>query len=251
MDDAIRALRDARRLVVLSGAGLSTESGIPDFRGKEGVWTRFDPDEFQYSRFLADPVRFWTKRHQLMDALALEDVQPNPAHHALAALSRSPRHLGHVTQNIDGLLTRAGHEEARLVEVHGSARTVRCVSCARFFPYERAREAVERGALPPRCPACGGVLKPGTVLFGEAMPEEAFDRAIGWARACDAMLVAGSSLVVHPVAALPQVALDRGARLVIANATPTGYDDQADALVRAPLGQALPALLRETGFLPG
>lgn len=245
---AVSALRDARRLVVLSGAGLSTESGIPDFRSPGGVWARFDPDEFHYHRFLADPVRFWQDRARLMEALDLENARPNPAHDALADASRSPRYLGHVTQNVDGLLHAARHEPEKMVEAHGSARTVRCIACLRFFPYESARVAVEAGRLPPRCEACGGILKPGTVLFGEGMPEEAFARAEEWARHADAMLVVGSSLVVWPVAALPATALERGARLVIVNASPTPYDAQADSVLRGKAGEVVPRLLRDAGL---
>lgn len=248
--DAAALLRDARRLVVLSGAGLSTESGVPDFRSPGGVWSTFDPDEFHYHRFLADPARFWRNRAKLMEALDLAHARPNAAHEALAAASRSDRYLGHVTQNVDGLLHAAAHAEEKIVEVHGNARSVRCVACLRFFPYETAREAVEKGVLPPPCPSCAGVLKPGTVLFGEAMPEEAFARAERWARECDTLLVVGSSLVVYPVAALPQVALARGARLLLINEAPTPYDAEADAVLRGRAGRVLPDLLRGAGFLP-
>lgn len=252
MDEVARAagiLREARRLVTVSGAGLSTESGVPDFRSKGGVWDAFDPDEFHYHRFLHDPAGFWRMRAKLMAALDLDRARPNPAHDALAAASRSPRYLGQVTQNVDGLLTDAGHAPEKLVEVHGSARTVRCLSCARFFPYGTARAEVERGALPPRCPACGGALKPGTVLFGESLPEGAFDTALAWARTADVLLVVGSSLVVHPVASLPAVAVERGARLVLVNGSPTDYDPDADAMVRGKAGEVLPHILREAGFL--
>ena len=252
MDEAARAadvLREARRLLTVSGAGLSTESGVPDFRSKGGVWDAFDPDEFHYHRFLHDPAGFWRMRAKLMAALDLDRARPNPAHEALAAASRSPRCLGHVTQNVDGLLTAAGHAADKLVEVHGSARTVRCLSCGRFFPYDVARAEVERGVLPPPCPACGGPLKPGTVLFGESLPEDAFDTALSWARTADAVLVVGSSLVVHPVASLPGVALARGARLVLVNGSPTSYDGDADAVVRGRAGEVLPGLLREAGLL--
>ena len=254
MDAVLQAahhvLQGARRLVVLSGAGLSTESGIPDFRGSGGVWERFDPDEFHYHRFLGDPAGFWRMRAKLMEALDLDSARPNAAHRALAVASLSPRYLGHVTQNIDGLLGHAGHAPGKTVEAHGSARTVRCIRCERFFPYEAARAEVERGAIPPRCPECReGVLKPGTVLFGESLPMDAFERALDWARTCDVMLVVGSSLVVHPVAALPGVAVDRGARLILVNDAPTPYDAQADAVVRAKAGEVLPGLLAGAGFV--
>lgn len=248
MDAAIETLRAARRLVVLTGAGVSTESGVPDFRSAGGIWTRFDPDDLRYERFLADPRGFWELRARLMDALDLDRARPNAAHAALAAASRSARVVGHVTQNIDGLFQAAGHDDAKLVEVHGTARKVRCIRCARFFPYEAARAAVEAGEIPPTC-ACGGALKPGTILFGEPLHAPDLARAQAWAWTCDAMLVVGSSLVVHPVAGLPEAALARGARLVIVNRDATPYDHEADAVVREPAGVAVPALLAGAGLV--
>lgn len=235
---AIAALRDARRLVVLTGAGVSTESGVPDFRGASGIWTTFDPRDFEYDRLLRDPAGFWALRKRLMDALDLASARPNAAHRAIAAASASPRFLGHVTQNIDGLFHEAGHAP-NLVEAHGSARTVRCLSCARFFPFDPALLAT----IPPRCASCGGILKPGTILFGEPLHAPDLRRAEAWARQCDAMLVVGTSLVVHPIAALPEVALDAGAALVIVNEDPTTYDARADAVVRGKAGAVVPELV--------
>jgi len=248
LDDATRLLRDATRLVVLTGAGVSTESGVPDFRGNGGIWTKFDPSDFQYDRFLRDPRGFWELRARLMQALDLANVRPNPAHDALARASRSPRVVGHVTQNIDGLFHVAGHEPGKLVEVHGSARSVRCIGCSAFFPYEVARAAVERGELPPQCPDCRGALKPGTILFGETLHAPDLRRAQEWFERADAVLVVGSSLVVQPVSGLPALALARGARLVIVNRDTTPYDDEADAVVRASAGEAVPAMLRAAGL---
>lgn len=248
MDDAATILADARRLLVVSGAGVSTASGIPDFRSPGGIWSRFDPREFAFERWRADPAGFWRLRAALMDALELDRVAPNPAHDALARASRSARFLGHVTQNIDGLFARAGHDPERLVEIHGSASRVRCLACDGWFPYAVAQAAVDAGRLPPPCPACGGPLKPGTVLFGESLPPRAWAQAEAWARHADVVLVAGSSLVVHPVAGLPERALERGARLVIANAEPTPADADADALVRGDVSATLPRLLAQAGL---
>lgn len=249
---------------MLSGAGLSTESGVPDFRSAGGtrshseggrrterpasIWSRFDPSDFEYARFVRDPRGFWELRAKLMDALDLENVHPNAAHEALAGASTSARYLGHVTQNIDGLLTNAGHAHEKLVEVHGSARTVRCLGCDSWFPYETARASVERGVLPPPCASCGAPLKPGTVLFGETLPDAALAQAAEWMRHADAVLVVGSSLVVYPVAALPTLALERGAALVIVNDSATPYDAEADALVRGKAGAVVPALLHRAGL---
>lgn len=252
MGDVRRAasiLAGARRLVVLTGAGVSTESGIPDFRSTGGIWTKLDPDEFRYERFLDDPAGFWRLRAKLMEAVDLDGAKPNPAHEALSRASRSARFVGHVTQNIDGLFHQAGHVPEKLVEIHGSARKVRCIACLAFFPYDVAKARVDAGDLPPPCPECGGPLKPGTILFGESLPEDALDQAAVWMRHADVVLVVGSSLVVHPVAALPAAALDTGAALVLVNRTETSYDAMAHAIVRDKAGVAVPSLLRAAGFL--
>lgn len=249
IEHAADVLAKSRRLVILTGAGVSTESGVPDFRTPgSGIWARFDPSEFQYERFVRDPAGFWHLRAKLMEALDLEHVRPNPAHHAIARASASPRFVGHVTQNIDGLFPDAGHMPEKLVEIHGTARKVRCIGCRAFFEYEVARAKVEAGIVPPPCPSCGGHLKPGTVLFGEDLPEHALDTAAVWMRHADAVLVIGSSLVVYPVAALPTLALDTGASLVLVNESPTSYDGMADAVVRAKAGAAVPDLLARAGF---
>lgn len=249
MEGPHRILADTRRLVVLTGAGVSTESGVPDFRSPGGIWSQFDPSDFEYERFLADPSGFWALRARLMEALGFERIRPNAAHDALARASASERYLGHVTQNIDGLLQQAGHRAEKLVDIHGSARTVRCIACSAFFPYETARAALERGEMPPRCASCAGALKPGTILFGEALHAPDLERAERWAREADTLLVVGSSLSVYPVASLPAIALDRGARLIIVNDARTPYDDVADAVVRARAGAALPELLASAGFV--
>ena len=245
---AADVLREARRLVVLTGAGVSTESGVPDFRSAGGIWEKFDPMDFQYDRLLDDPARFWTLRARLMAAFDIDNARPNPAHDAIARASKSEKFLGHVTQNIDGLFQMAAHDEGKLVEIHGSARTVKCLACARSFPYETARAEVERGAIPPLCDACGGVLKPGTILFGEMLPTDALAQAEEWMAHADAVLVVGSSLQVYPAAALPAVAVRRGAYLVIVNDAATPYDGEADAVLREKAGVAVPRLLRDAGL---
>lgn len=249
LERASDALRDAKRLVVLTGAGVSTESGIPDFRSAGGVWDTFDPEDFAYERFLDDPRGFWELRARLMEVLDLDNAAANAAHEAIARASASPRFLGHVTQNIDGLFARAGHVDDKLVEVHGSARTVRCIACDAWFGYEVAAASVARGALPPPCPTCAGALKPGTVLFGEMLPQRALSTGETWMRAADAVLVVGSSLVVYPVAALPDFAVERGAMLVVVNDQPTRLDAHADAVIRAKAGDVVPRMLADAGFV--
>ncbi len=247
---AVDILAAARRITVLTGAGISTASGIPDFRSPGGLWTRFDPSEFAYERFLADPARFWDLRARLMKEMDLASKEPNAAHTALVDLARAGRLRGLVTQNIDGLHQRAGLDEADIVEIHGSALRVRCIGCEAFFPFTVAEESLLRGVIPPPCPRCPGILKPGTVLFGETLPADALRQASAWARSCDVFLVAGSSLEVWPAAGLPRVAQDQGASLVIVNGTGTAHDDDADAVVRGRLEEVLPRLVGRA-FAPG
>ena len=236
-------LRASRRILVFSGAGLSTEAGVPDFRSEDGIWSRFDPDEFTFERLAHDPGGFWRQRVKLMNALRLHDVQPHEGHRALARLAGEPGVLGHVTQNIDGLLAVAGHPVDKLVELHGSAARVRCLACWRFFPYAQAAGALARGDEVPRCPACDGPLKPGTILFGEPLDEAALKRAYEWARHADLVLVLGSSLTVWPAADIPATAVARGAHLIVINRDATPLDGEADHILRTPLAQILPRLL--------
>lgn len=243
--DAARLLEG--RVAVLTGAGVSTESGIPDFRGPSGVWTRFDPDEFRFERLLADPRRFWTMRAKLMAEFGLERARPNAAHFALAAAAASPRLLGVATQNIDGLDRAAGMPEAKLAELHGNAANVRCLDCGFVEAYADVADAAASGAV--TCARCAGIVKPDVVLFGEALDAGVLARAEGWARACDAFLAVGSSLSVWPAAGLAVAAAERGAALVIVNESPTELDTRADAIVRKKAGAALPALLAEAGLI--
>ncbi len=241
--DAVRFLRASTRVVALTGAGISTGSGIPDFRSRGGIWTRFDPSEFAYARFLDDPVAFWTLRAALMAELDLASKRPNAAHEALVRLESAGKLRGVVTQNIDGLHSLVGHSRDRVIELHGSADQVRCVPCDVFYPFSVARAHLATGTVPPPCPGCAGPMKPGTVLFGEPLPILELSRATALARSCDVLLVAGSSLEVYPAAGLPQVARDAGAAVIIANASTTPFDVEADAVVRGDLSHVLPRLV--------
>ena len=217
--------------VVLSGAGISTESGIPDFRSAEGIWKRFDPMEVAHiDAFLVDPVKVWDFYGKRLDALG--EAEPNDGHRALAELEERGWIEAVVTQNVDGLHARAGTRE--LVEVHGSLRTVRCLHCgARTSTAEAAAE------LPPRCPACGEIPKPDVVMFGELLPGAAIERARRLAAEARLLLVVGSSLEVYPVAALPEETLAGGGRLAIVNRGGTQWDDRAAVVVDAGAGETL------------
>ena len=235
-------LRDAQRICVLTGAGISTDSGIPDYRGPQGVWTR-DPDAEKLvtlSYYLRDPEirrRSWLLRREL----AVADVRPNGGHAALADLQAQGRLLALLTQNIDGLHQAAG--STGVLELHGSVHEVVCTRCGTRLPTADVLARVDAGEPDPACPVCGGVLKTATVYFGEALDAEVIDAAAQAAADCDVFLTVGTSLGVHPAAGLVEVAAAHGARIGIVNAEPTPYDDLADLVVREPIGLALPALL--------
>ncbi|HKG26769.1 MAG TPA: Sir2 family NAD-dependent protein deacetylase [Thermomicrobiales bacterium] len=234
----IAAVANATRIVAFTGAGISTESGIPDYRGPGGVWERQAPPTI--GDFLENPQtrrEYWEGRRTRYPELAA--AKPNAGHLALAALERAGR-LSHViTQNIDGLHQAAGSSPDRVIELHGTAHRIRCLSCGTEWPAAviQARLAESEGEL--RCEICGGPLRAATVLFGEALPREALDRAIDAARACDLMLVVGSSLIVNPAAQLPVLAKRSGARLAIVNRMPTPLDALADVHL---IGEAGPVL---------
>lgn len=246
MSDALDTLAgmiaSARRILAFTGAGISTESGIPDFRSPGGVWDRYAP--IRYQDFLRDAEsRRETWRRGLHTYPVVAGAQPNAAHLALVELERRGRLAAVVTQNIDGLHQKAGHDPNVVVELHGNAHRVRCIECGAGFEREQIHQRVVAGEEEPPCAVCGGTLKPSTVSFGEPMPVEAMRRAESEARACDLCLVIGSSLVVYPAAAVPEYAIQAGAPLAIVNATPTHLDDAAAAVLRGQAAVVLPQAL--------
>ena len=238
-DRLVEALRQVRRLVVLTGAGMSTESGLPDFRSRDGLWRSHRPEELaSVDALLHRPLlfyEFYRYRLELLDGVA-----PNPGHFALVELEKRGQLQCIVTQNVDGLHTAAGSHN--VAEIHGSLRKARCHDCGRSHPAEILKRPVASLAELPRCP-CGGLVRPGVVLFGEALPEEALSAAIAAVEECDALLVIGTSLQVYPAASLPQLALDRGARLWIINLAPTPYDASANLVVRGKAAEVLSRLV--------
>jgi len=234
----------ARRVTVLTGAGISTDSGIPDFRGPQGVWTK-DPK----AERLATLQAYMSDAGLRRDAwrLRLEHpawtAEPGPGHRALAALEAKERLHHLITQNIDGLHQKAGTSPEILIEIHGTIREVVCMSCGERAAMEKALERVRAGEDDPACRSCGGILKSATISFGQNLVPEDLERASRASEGCDLFLAIGSSLVVYPVAYLPKIALGAGARLVIVNAEPTPYDSQADAAFHAPIAEVLPALV--------
>jgi NAD-dependent deacetylase len=237
-------IRQARRVTVLTGAGISTDSGIPDFRGPNGVWTK-DPEAERLSHI----------RHYMDDAEVRALVwqgrlnhpawhaQPNPAHRALADLERKGHVHTLVTQNIDGLHQLAGTSEDILIEIHGTIREVVCMQCDDRAPMQLALDRVRAGEVDPPCRTCGGILKSATISFGQSLDPVELERASEEAGQSDLFLALGTSLGVYPVAYLPTRTLENGGRLVIINAQPTPFDRQA-VVVNAPLAEVLPELVR-------
>jgi NAD-dependent deacetylase len=221
--------------VVLSGAGVSTESGIPDFRTAGGIWARYDPMEYAtIDAFRRNPEKVWNFYSKRLGVLT--EAEPNPAHIALADLERRGLVEALITQNVDRLHERAGSVD--VIEVHGSLRTSSCLDCGHRESFERVVEL-----LPvPHCERCGSVLKPDVVMFGELLPEAEIDRAFELARRAALFLVVGSSLEVYPVAGLPEEALGAGAALAIVNNSPTPYDRRAALKIEAPAGSTLSAV---------
>ncbi len=221
--------------VVMTGAGVSTASGIPDFRGPQGLWRTVDPSLFEISYFYRNPLDSWRLFSERFGSL--REVRPNPAHLAIARLEEVGLVKAVITQNIDGLHQAAGSR--RVVELHGNAGRAACTQCGRRYPIEEALGAVREGRL-PTCPACGGLLKPDVVYFGEPLPMDALQDAYFLAENSDVFIVVGSSLAVSPANQLPLVAKARGARLVIINVGETSLDDVADLRVEAPAERFMP-----------
>ncbi len=237
-------LRAARSVVVLTGAGISTESGIPDFRGPDGVWTKNPAAEktATIQHYVSDPaVRARSWRTRLDGDMWSKD--PNAGHRALVDLERKGRLDTLITQNVDSLHHKAGTSLERLVEIHGTMRDFQCLDCGERGPIERVLDRVRAGEDDPACRTCGGILKSATISFGQNLVPDDLERAQAAAQACDVFLAVGTSLTVYPVAYLPEQALRAGARLVIVNAEATPFDRVADAVVRERIGTVLPAIV--------
>lgn len=230
------------RVAVLTGAGISTDSGIPDYRGPSGVWTR-DPslaNAFTYKNFITDAAtraRFW----QAYAGHAAWQAEPNEAHRAIAGLEKAGVSVRVLTQNVDGLHQRAGSNPRKVLELHGTMHEVVCVGCGTRTP---SADTLARGEADPRCLACGGILKLAVVLFGQHLDQEVAGMAQRIAAHSGLLIAIGTSLQVEPVASLCAVAVNAGNRLVIVNRDPTPYDDIADEVVREPIAEAVPAIAR-------
>ncbi|HMH16710.1 MAG TPA: Sir2 family NAD-dependent protein deacetylase [Burkholderiales bacterium] len=243
-------VEEAKRIVVLTGAGISTESGIPDFRGPQGVWTR-DPEAEKLSNihfYVVDPEvrrKSWQSRltHPAWTA------QPNAGHAAIVELERRGKLHALITQNIDGLHQKAGSSQG-VVEVHGTVHGVVCLSCGWKGPMQDALDRVRSGESDPPCEHCGGILKSDTISFGQALVPELIERAMRVAAEADLFISVGTSLQVYPIAGTVPVAKNAGARVVIVNAQATPFDGIADAVLRGPIGEILPRIVGMTAVPP-
>jgi NAD-dependent deacetylase len=254
MDDLIQEaatrIHEARKILVFTGAGLSTESGIADFRSPGGVWDKYDPSDFYYQRFVADEKsreKYWQMSTELY--ASMKDALPNPAHMAIKALEDMGKLLAVVTQNIDSLHHKAGNSLEKIIEIHGTAFSVSCLSCGKKYDRDEIQKRLQTGLRVPYCDECSGVLKPETVSFGQAMPEDKMAAAFQYAEACDLCMVLGSSLVVYPAAAIPMHAADKGAKLIIINRDETPQDDRAHLVIRESLGETLGRIMERVSHL--
>ncbi len=234
----------ARRIVVFTGAGASTESGIADFRSRGGIWDKYNPEDFYFQKFLTNEEsreKYWQMSTEVYESL--KKAKPNPVHLAIAELEKLDKLDCIITQNIDGLHHKAGNSREKIIELHGTALSVSCLSCRRKYDRDEVQQRILNGVKVPRCDDCEGLLKPDTISFGQAMPEretnQAYDRSFG----SDLFIVVGSSLVVQPAAYIPLRAKQGGAKLVIINRDPTPHDGYADIVINGSAGEIMTQIL--------
>ena len=244
VDKVAALILESSRVVVFTGAGISTESGIPDFRSPGGIWTKFDPDDFTIQKFMSSEKTRRMQWQMLAEGSLLKDAEPNQAHHAVAELEKLGKITCVITQNIDNLHQKAGSSPDKVFELHGNMKFVRCMSCDRRFPVDDILVRLDREEIPD-CQFCRGILKPDAVFFGESLPQQALNDAIQHARHCDLFIVIGSTLVVYPAAYMPMYAVESGAKLVIINLSPTPMDAKAAALITASAGETMSRIVEK------
>ena len=249
----VRQMIDAaQQITVLTGAGISTDSGIPDFRGPNGVWTKNPGAEksANIANFVRDPEVRKNSWRRYLDGGVWVDREPNAGHRALVDLEARGKLHTLITQNVDGLHLKAGTSKAKLVEIHGTMAEAACLSCARRWPIEAILKRVRAGDADPHCENCNGLVKSATISFGQALVVADLERSDRAANACDLMLAVGTSLTVTPIANVVPIAYRHGAKVVIVNAEPTPVDGIAHAVLRAGISELLPQLVRSEGLLP-
>lgn len=239
-----KMIKEAEKILVFSGAGLSTESGIPDFRSPGGVWSKYDPSDFYFDKIISDEkarVKYWQMSTEFYQTM--KDAVPNRAHLAIKALEDMGKLLAVVTQNIDRLHHKAGNSPDKIIEIHGTAFSVSCLSCGKKYDRDDIEDRIRLGVKVPYCDDCSGILKPDTISFGQAMPEDKMAKAITHARKCDLCIASGSSLVVYPAASVPALAVESGAKLMIINRDETPLDSMADLVVQESVSKSLGAMV--------
>ena len=238
---AAQIILNSKSTIALTGAGVSTKSGIPDFRGTNGLWTKVDPSKFaSINGFLSDPKAWWEMALELAPTILA--AKPNPAHTKLVELEKLGYLDGIITQNVDGLHQQAGSQN--VVEVHGSLFSGTCTVCQYKMGRKDLERMIKKHQIPVMCTSCGGLVKLDTVFFGEALPQQELAIAIEFARKCQLMLAIGSYLVVYPVASIPTIAQQSGAQLIIINQEPTPFDSEADLVFTAEAGETLTAIVK-------
>ncbi|NHI91573.1 MAG: NAD-dependent deacylase [Candidatus Lokiarchaeota archaeon] len=254
IDIAVKILKKCNNIIAFTGAGISTESGIPDFRGKDGVWKKIDPKTATLQYFNAHPEKYWGRAAGLGSMMPIinevTENLPNNGHFALAKLIKSGKLKSIITQNVDNLHQKAnemeGVSQIPVVELHGTMLTAHCLKCNEKYLRKDVIQRVRNGENPPTClkENCDGLLKTDTILFGEQLPQKAIEEAFDFARNCDCVIVLGSSLVVFPAANVPLIAKERGAKFLIINYEPTDMDFLSDLTINGPIGKILPEIVK-------
>jgi len=235
---------NAKKVIVFTGAGVSTESGIPDYRSPGGIWDRYNPDDFTYQKFISD-AEARRKRWQMLKELTSNiEAKPNPAHYATAELDKLGKLDCVITQNVDGFHQKAGVPDSKVFELHGNMRWVICLDCGNRYPFEQIRLRIDKGEEIPDCEACHGILKLDAVFFGESLPKKVLSEATIRSHNCNLFIVIGSTLLVYPAAHMPIYAIQSGAKLVIINLSPTPLDQQATVLINGKAGEVMSKVLQ-------
>jgi NAD-dependent deacetylase len=241
-------ISESEKIVVFTGAGISTESGIPDFRSPGGIWSRYDPEDFTIQKFLSGPAARRNLWKLSTESGLLTAAEPNPAHYAIAKLNRLGKLDCVITQNIDNLHQKAGVPDDKVFELHGNMEWAVCLSCRRRFPMPEVLQRIREGSEVPDCPDCHGILKPDAVFFGEALPQETLQEAIRRSRNCGLFIVIGSTLVIYPAAYIPTYAVEAGAKLAIVNLTETPFDHHATLIIREKAGDIMSKVIEQLGL---
>ncbi len=235
----------AKKVIVFTGAGVSTESGIPDFRSPGGIWSKYDPEDFTIEKFLSNPEARKTCWKLFSEGGLIGGAKSNPAHYATAELYRLGKLDCVITQNVDNLHQKAGVPGDKVFELHGNMQWVVCLSCHKRFPMEEVLQRIKEGTEVPDCPNCHGILKPDAVFFGEQLPQKTLMEATSHSQSCDLFIVIGSALVVYPAAYMPAYAKDAGAKLAIVNLTPTPLDRYATVVIHGKAGEIMSKLMEK------